>query len=59
MNGLIFMGLGVFILIECVVNFGFRWQAVGAAVSGYVLGLAMIGLGLTRVRAGWPRKNGS
>ncbi|MGA3036507.1 MAG: hypothetical protein ABSE64_03390 [Vulcanimicrobiaceae bacterium] len=49
------MGLGVFVLIECVLSFGLRWQAI----SGYVLGLAMVGLGLTRVRAGWPPSNAS
>ena len=55
MNGLIFIGLGAFVLITFIVRFGFRWEAL----SGYVLGLAMIGLGATRVRAGWPRKNAS
>jgi hypothetical protein len=54
-NGLIFMGLGVFVLIECILRFGMRWQGI----SAYVLALALIGLGLTRVRAGWPRSNAS
>jgi len=51
-NGLIFIGLGVFVLIQFTVRFGFRWQGI----SGYVLALAMIGLGATRMRAGWPRR---
>lgn len=55
MNGLIFMGLGAFVLVSFVVRFGLRWEAL----SGYVLGLAMIGLGYTRIRAGWPRNSAS
>jgi hypothetical protein len=52
-NGLIFMGLGAFVLIECILRFGMRWQGI----SAYVLSLALIGLGFTRVRAGWPRSD--
>lgn len=45
------MGLGLFVLIELIVRLGIHWQGI----SGYVLGLALIGLGFMRIRIGWPR----
>ena len=55
MNGLVFMGLGIFVLVEFILRFGVRWQGV----SGYVLALALVGLGFMRIRAGWPRSGAS
>lgn len=50
-NGLVFIALGIFIIAEFVHALGLRLEAV----SGYVLGAALIGLGVHRLRLGWPR----
>ena len=50
-NGLVFIVLGLFIIAEFVHALGLRFEAI----SGYVLGAALIGLGVHRLRMGWPR----
>lgn len=47
-NGFIFIALGIFVLVQSVHSAGFRLQAI----SAYVLGGAMLGLGVVRIVAG-------
>lgn len=52
-NGVIFIVLGIVLFAQFAHAVGLRWQGV----SGYVLALAFIGLGLYRMRMGWPRRS--
>ena len=52
-NGVIYIVLGVFLFAQFAHGVGLRWQGI----SGYVLALAFIGLGLYRMRLGWPRRS--
>jgi|GEM_PF-5832592 hypothetical protein len=41
--------------VQLVRSIGFAWKG-GASVMAYVMPLALVGLGATRLIAGWPRK---
>lgn len=45
-NGIVFIGIGCFILYRIAFGAGMRFEAI----PGYVLGLAFIGLGIIRLR---------
>ena len=49
-NGALFAVAGIFIAGQSVAGYGIHgWQ-------GIVLGLAMLALGVVRIRMGWPRR---
>ena len=50
-NGLIFIGLGIAIVVEFAAGVGARFEAL----AGYALGAALLALGALRLKAGWPR----
>ena len=50
-NGIVFIAMGLFVVINFLHGIGLRKEAI----SGYVLGLAFVALGVLRLRAGWPR----
>ena len=51
-NGAVFILLGLVLLAQFARGVGLRWEGL----SGYVLALALIGLGAVRLRGGWPRR---
>jgi len=52
LNGFVFIALGMLVVVQLLRGAGLRWEAL----SGYVLGAALVGLGLVRLRTGWPRR---
>ena len=52
LNGFIFIALGAVLVAELLRGVGVRFEAL----PGYVLGAAFVGLGIVRLRTGWPRR---
>jgi hypothetical protein len=48
--GFLYIGFGALIIAQMLHGVGLRFEAV----PGLALGAAMIGLGVMRIRAGWP-----
>jgi len=53
--GFLYVGFGALILVQMLHGVGPRLEAI----PGCVLGVAMIGLGLLRIRGGFPGKKAS